>query len=204
MIIPKEFCQVGNILMVHNPEGLVPKTIHEVMWYDAKRAGYTKEYVENLGKEWPEVIFNHAEIFVEMGNKLGSNVGLATALKDGVNIRKVSEVILPGTKKKFVILIPKVPYSDWEKNHISDCAYNLIRNPHMYDYPSLVWYHVLAAYTGNWLGKKGKKAEKLMYCYEVASTCSNHSGRSMFEHPGYTNFWHLWLNQKYYLGWKSG
>jgi hypothetical protein len=204
MIIPEKFCQVGNILMVHNPRGLIPKTIHKVMWHDAKRAGYTKKYVEGLDKEWPGIIYNHAEIFVHGDNKIGNPISLASAIEKGVKVRPISQVALPGTKKKFAVLVPKVPYSDWEKNHISDYAHNLDRNDVLYDVPSLGLYHVIAAYTGVWVGKLGKSAEKLMYCYEVASTCSNHSGRSMFEHPGYTNFWHLWLNQKYYLGWKSG
>ena len=202
-MIPKEFQQVGNILMVYTSKGLVPKTIRKIMEIRAKKKGYTQEYIEGLGKEYPRRIYNHAELFVNMNNIIGTNRGLVTALKDGVNIRKVSEVILPMTTKKFAILAPNIPYTEWEKNKISDKAYDLIRNPHRYDYPSLLWWHIVAVFADEWRGKQGKYAEFLQYCYEVTTTCSNASERDHFEHPWYTDFWHLWLNDKYTKVWES-
>lgn len=192
-MIPEKYQQVGNILMVYNPDGFIPKTIRKVMLMKGIRKGYTI----------PDRIYNHAEIFVETGNRLGSQIGLCSAIKKGAVIRFPSEVCLPMTKKKFAVLEPKTPYLDWEKIKISDKAYDMVRNPHRYDFLSLGIWHIIAAFTDEWIGKKDKKAEKRLYCYEVASNCSNASDRIMFEHDHYTDFWHIWLNDNYKLAWES-
>jgi hypothetical protein len=202
-MIPNEFRQTGNILLVHNPIGFVPAAIRKTMLLIAKRKGYDKDYVEGFGKEWPNYIHNHSELFVDRRHNIGEREGLLTALKKGAYIRKYSSVVLPMTKKKFAVLSPKVPYTDWEKKKINDAAYDMVDNPHRYDFSSLGLWHVVAAFTDEWLGKKGKKAEKRMYCYEITSVASNASGRDMFEHDHYIDFWHLWLNDNYDKIWES-
>lgn len=202
-MIPKEFRQVGNILMVYNPKGFVPATIRKTMLLKANRKGYDKDYVEGLGKEYPRRIYNHSELFVNRRHYIGEREGLLTALKDGANIRKYSSVVLPMTKKKFAVLIPKVPFTEWEKKKINDAAYDMVDNPHRYDFLSLSIWHVIAAFTDEWLGKTGKAAEKRPYCYEITGTCSNKSERKMFDHDHYIDFWHIWLNKKYSVVWES-
>jgi hypothetical protein len=202
-MIPKEFRQVGNILLVYNPDGFIPATIRKVMLLKANRKGINKDYTEGLGKEWPKRIYNHSELFVDRRHYIGEREGLITALKDGVNIRKYSSVVLPMTKKKFAVLVPKVSYTDWEKKKINDAAYDFVNSPHRYDFKSLGLWHIVAAFTDEWLGKTGKKAEKRMYCYEITGVCSNYSGREMFEHDHYIDFWDIWLNKNYELIWES-
>jgi hypothetical protein len=159
-MIPFEFRQVGNILMVYNPVGFVPATIRKVMLLKANRKGINKEYVESLIKEWPKRIYNHSELFVDRRHHIGEREGLLTALKDGAHIRKYSSVVLPMTKKKFAVLSPKVSYTDWEKKKINDAAYDMVDNPHRYDFVSLGLWHVFSAFLDEWKGSKGKKAEK--------------------------------------------
>ena len=115
---------------------------------------------KKLKGEKPTEVYNHAFVIIDIWGKLF----VVEALGNGVNIKTFAGTYEGKSNVKYKT--PIKPYSEAEKQKISDLATSLVYDPHRYDYISLLLWQPLFVLTGKWFGKKNGKATGRFYCSE--------------------------------------
>jgi len=114
------------------------------------------------------LIASHSATLVDMWGQ----IYVAEAEAKGITVRPFAEVY--GHKlDKIKILTPKKSYSKAEQEKISKEAIKDSLEPHRYDYFGLLYQIKYVLSNGAWVGPKGDKAERRLYCTEAVATWAN-------------------------------
>jgi hypothetical protein len=114
------------------------------------------------------LISSHSAMIVDMWGQ----PYVAEALAKGIVVSSFADAY--GEKlDKIKILAPKKAYSKDEKEKVSKAAISDSLIPHRYDYFGLLYQIKYVLSNGTWVGPKGDKAEKRLYCTEAVATWAN-------------------------------
>lgn len=142
-------------------------------------------------------LYSHAATIIEMWGR----IYVAEALGTGINVRPFDEAY--GNKLKDIkVKTPKKNYSKKEQELISKIASNDSHKPHRYDFLNFIYHIDSIRRTTDpdkkkWIGPKGDKAKKRLYCTEAVATWSNAVRPDTFKEPWATSPIDVDLN-KYY------
>lgn len=145
-------------------------------------------------------LFNHAAMIIEVWGRLY----VAEANGKGIEVRTIEEAY--GKRMNTIkVITPKKSYTEKERKAISKIAASYAFNPTRYDFSNFI--HQIKMILGTkiengkviqrWSGKKGKEAEKRLYCTEAVGTWANKVRANTFEDPWSINPLDVDLN-KYY------
>lgn len=157
---------------------------------------FMKRYAKRLGVS-DRPLFSHAAMVVDYKSKLY----VAEANAKGIEVNPLDHVY-GGKLNRIKILSPKKAYSKAEKAKISEIAIGYALNPTRYDFFNF-WFQIdMIKRTSRredkkWLGPKGDKARKRLYCTEAVATWSNDVRPNTFAEPWTVNPLDVDLN-KYY------
>lgn len=145
-------------------------------------------------------LFNHAAMIIEVWGQLC----VAEANEKGIEVTPFDRAY-GNRMNKIKVITPKKAYSKDEQVAISKVAASYAFDPTRYDFPTFV--HQIKMITSTkveggvitkkWIGPKGEKAEKRLYCTEAVATWANKVRPDTFNEPWTVNPLDVDLN-KYY------
>lgn len=161
---------------------------------------FMKRYMKRL-KVADRALFSHAALVVEYKGRLV----VAEANAKGI---EVNDFLATYAKKasRIKILTPKKVYSKTEQSKISDVAISYAFDPTRYDFFNFIFQIDMIRSTSKkegkkknkrWVGPKGDKATKKLYCSEAVATWANEVRPNTFAKPWTVNPLDIDLN-KYY------
>jgi hypothetical protein len=170
---------------------------------------YMKAYNKKLG--YPKIgdYYSHAAMIVDMWGRLY----VAEALKDGITLAPLDDTYLNKLQTDTVnirVLTPKKAYSKTEQEEVSKIAAAFALTPTRYDFLNL-WYQIKMIQETTktdengekWIGPKGNRAEKRLYCTEAVATWANRVRPDTFKAPWATNPVDVELNKYYKVKYPS-
>jgi hypothetical protein len=137
-------------------------------------------------------IYNHAAMFVEIFGE----IYVAEALGKGVTIAPYKDTYLG--KDNYIILEPVVPITPKEKDLLLLAALKSSFRVTRYDFSNF-FFQIILIFTGKWYGRKGKKAERRLYCSEAVATWWSKIRPRMFVKPSATNPLDILVNTNFKL-----
>lgn len=153
-------------------------------------------YRKKLGLSARE-LYNHAALIINYKNRLY----VAEANSKGIEVNPF-EVAYGNKLGKIKIISPKKAYSKNEKSDVSDVAIADSFNPTRYDFFNFIYQLDMVRRTTSesgkkWIGPKGDKAEKRLYCSEAVATWVNEVRPNTFNKPWTINPLDIDLNRYY-------
>ena len=151
-MIAKYEPQVGDLFLVKG-NNFVSKAIQ--FWMKIYRKLRNK-------KVYDTTILNHAGTVINLWGTLV----IAEAVAKGIEAHVSVDLYL--AKKKVIVRRFKRQLSSKEKKLTSKTAVGFMTIPHRYDFLTFIYQMYLIS-TGKWIGPKGKKATKRLYCSEFSA-----------------------------------
>jgi len=134
-------------------------------------------------------VYNHVFMVVDMWDK----VFIAEALAKGISVRPWKESKYYGSSKTKLLRL-KEEFNDLEKEEISKIAVSYALKPTRYDI-FMFPFQIILTISGLWLGPKGKRAQRRLYCSEAVAFWINQIKPSFFEKPEATNLLDIDLHE---------
>ena len=136
--------------------------------------------------------YNHAFLVVD----IWGTMYVAEALGKGITVTPWESTWYKGSSR-VKILRPKKELGEQEKKDLSRIAVTYALQPTRYDFLNFIL-QIILILTGKWIGPKGKKARKRLYCSEAAATWINEVRPGTFKAPEATNPLDIDLNENFY------
>lgn len=147
--------QVGDIILVRNAAWL-SRMIRKFMNGYRKRQGLPKRE-----------LWSHAAMVIDVwGHKY-----VAEAQKEGIIVRDLKDAY-GNSVDRIKVRSPKKAYTKKEKELVTKSALADVMDPTRYDYFGLL-HQIFYVTTGKWIGPKGDKADRRLYCTEAVANWAN-------------------------------
>ncbi len=160
-------------------------------WISSGIRYFMRKY--NKRKGYPaDDIYTHAFTFID----IWGNPYVAEALREGITIQPFEKAYSVKDHGRIKILSPADAYDKTEKELISKTAIASALVPTRYDIMNF-FYQIILVLSGRWIGPKGKRAEKRLYCSEACATWANKVRADTFKNPAATNPLDVDLNEAY-------
>jgi len=144
--------QVGDLFLVKG-KNFIAKAIQ--FWMKIYRKLRNKEVYDTT-------ILNHAGTVINLWGTLV----VAEAVATGIEARVPVDIYLQ--KKKVIVRRFKRQLTPKEKKLTSQTAIGFMTIPHRYDFLTFI-FSMYMIVTGKWIGPKGKKSQKRLYCSEFSA-----------------------------------
>lgn len=172
----------GDTLSVYGGRSFLAKGITMTM----------KLYVKRLKIDIDPVPHHSAKIILHDGE-----LCVAESLANGPVVLPLLKAYTKSEwRNRIIVHSPKVPFSQQEIEKISDKAETLALEGTPYDQANFI-FSFIKAFTGLWLGPKGKNAEYRFYCSELAATLDNYVRSGMHRNPEASNPVDIAINKNY-------